>query len=66
MNNNVSQFRWILIFSLLVIATVISSCGSDDDDVVTIPRISDAGTVLAIEDLTAFGFKKSKTYDVKA
>ncbi|MBP39411.1 MAG: hypothetical protein QF676_04990 [Dehalococcoidia bacterium] len=65
MNNNVSQFRWILIFSLLVIATVISSCGSDDDDVVTIPRISDAGTVLAIEDLTAFGFKKSKTYDVE-
>ncbi|HIF72741.1 MAG TPA: hypothetical protein EYQ61_09335 [Dehalococcoidia bacterium] len=61
-----SQFRLILIIlTTILVAVVLSSCGSDGDEVAAIERISDPGVTLNIDDLTAFGFKKSKTYDVE-
>ena len=44
---------------------MLTACGSDDAASGEIPRISDPGVNLSIDDLTAFGFKKSKTYDVE-
>jgi hypothetical protein len=43
----------------------LSACGSDNTEVGAIQRISDPGVILTIDDLTEFGFKKSKTYDVE-
>lgn len=60
-----SRIGFVLIFAAIVVGMVAVSCGSDDDGVAAIPRISDPGTVLTIDDLTDFGFKKSKTYDVE-
>ncbi len=60
-----SQSGLIIFFAALVIAIALSACGSDGDKAAAIPRISDPGVILSIDDLTAFGFKKSKTYDVE-
>ncbi len=55
----------VMVVAALVLGATVSSCGSDDSAAEGIPRISDPGTTLAIEDLQAVGFKKSKTYDVE-
>ena len=54
-----------VVVSIFALGVIASACGSNDSDVGAIPRIYDPGTILAIEDLQAFGFKKSKTYDVE-
>ena len=55
----------VMVVVALVSGAAMSSCGSDDSAASAIPRISDPGTTLTIEDLQAIGFKKSKTYDVE-
>ena len=55
----------ILIAAAVVSGLAVISCGSDDSAASGIPRIYDPGKTLAIEDLQAIGFKKSKTYDVE-
>ncbi len=55
----------VMVVAALVLGATVSSCGSDDSVAEGIPRISDPGRILAIEDLQAVGFKKSKTYDVE-
>ena len=65
MRQQSSRFGLIMIFTALVLGAALGSCGSDDSGAAAIPRISDTGEILAIEDLQDVGFKKSKTYDVE-
>jgi hypothetical protein len=60
-----SIFVLIITLAALTVGIALTACGSDDGDAADIPRISDPGVILSIDDLTAFGFKKSKTYDVE-
>lgn len=60
-----SKFVLIITLAALIVAISLIACGSDDGGAAEIPRISDPGVILSLEDLTAFGFKKSKTYDVE-
>jgi hypothetical protein len=64
MRKHRSQFGLIILISSLLLAFALSTCGGDDESA-AIARISDPGVILSIDDLTAFGFKKSKTYDVE-
>ncbi|MCH7972039.1 MAG: hypothetical protein IH960_13530 [Chloroflexi bacterium] len=55
----------VMVVAAFVLGAAVISCGSDDSAASGIPRIYDPGKTLAIEDLQAIGFKKSKTYDVE-
>ena len=55
----------VMVVAAFVLGAAVASCGSDDSAASGIPRIYDPGKTLAIEDLQAIGFKKSKTYDVE-
>ena len=55
----------VLIVTAFALGAVMTSCGSDDSEVATISRIFDPGKTLALADLQAIGFKKSKEYDVE-
>jgi hypothetical protein len=60
-----SRLGLILIITTISIGTVLTACGSDNAASEGIPRISDPGVILSIDDLVAFGFKNWKTYDVE-
>ena len=55
----------VVVVAAFVLGAAVSACGSDDSGASAIPRVYDSGKTLAIEDLQAIGFKKSKTYDVE-
>lgn len=55
----------VVIATTIVFGSTVVSCGTDEKEVASIPRVFDPGKTVTYADLQAIGFKKSKEYNVE-
>ena len=65
MRGHSTYYVCLLIASVFVLGSSLTSCGGDESETSSIPRIHDPGKKFTLSDLKEIGFKKSKTYDAQ-